>query len=147
MQIQQSYMQLGRVFTPILWAEWCLETFGIYQAWRDGATILEPICGDGVFFKSLTKMTKQRGDTLSPNLFKLLFGVEIVHSDKSSFLQEFFDFPEMYFQKKITLQVIFFFAKVLRSLILSLVIHHGKISQTYLRNIGVLLNLILKNMI
>ena len=100
MQTQQPYMHLGRVFTPTSWAEWCLETFGIYQAWQDGATILEPTCGDGVFFKSLVRIAKRRGDSLSPNLFKSLFGVEIVHSDKRSFLREFFDFTGMYFPEE-----------------------------------------------
>jgi len=100
MQTQQSCMYLGRVFTPTLWAEWCLETFGIYQAWRDGATILEPTCGNGIFFKSLVKIAKRKGDSLSPTLFKSLFGVEIVNSDKRSFLQEFFNLTEMHFPEK-----------------------------------------------
>ncbi|WP_219335672.1 Eco57I restriction-modification methylase domain-containing protein [Candidatus Synechococcus spongiarum] len=100
MQTKQPDMQLGRVFTPFSWAEWCLETFGIYQAWQDGATIIEPTCGNGVFFRSLIRIAKRRGGSVSPSLLKLLFGVEIVHSDKESFLQEVFNLTGMYFPEK-----------------------------------------------
>lgn len=80
---------IGRVFTPIQWAEWCLLDNGVYDAWRDGATIFDPTCGNGSFFKAMVNIAKQRGDQITKKDLSRLFGVEIVASDKASFLDAF----------------------------------------------------------
>jgi hypothetical protein len=34
--------QIGRVFTPLPWAMWLIDITGAFQAWREGATVLDP---------------------------------------------------------------------------------------------------------
>ena len=91
-------IKIGRVFTPPEWAEWCLESCGVYDAWRNRATILEPTCGDGAFFLGLANIANRRGDIIHADLVRNLFGVEIVSTDKRNFLSAFsgvagIDFP------------------------------------------------------
>lgn len=97
MQAKQSDMQIGRVFTPFSWVEWCLKTFDIYQAWQDGATIIEPSCGNGIFFKTLVEMAQKNGHPVTLNLLKNLVGIEIVQSDRKLFLQEIFSLTDIHF--------------------------------------------------
>ena len=84
-------LKIGRVFTPPEWAEWCLESCGVYDAWRGGATLLEPTCGEGAFFLGLANIANRRGDTIHSDLVKNLFGIEIVSTDKRKFLGAFSD--------------------------------------------------------
>lgn len=85
----ESGVKIGRVFTPPEWVEWCLESCGVYDAWRGGATILEPSCGEGAFFLGLANIANRRGDTIHSDLVKNLFGIEIVSTDKRKFLELF----------------------------------------------------------
>ena len=84
-----SRPKIGRVFTPVSWAEWCLLGNGVYDAWRNGATIFDPTFGKGSFFKALMNIAQQRHDTVTVNDLGRLYGVEIVATDKFSFLAEF----------------------------------------------------------
>ena len=84
-----SKSKIGRVFTPVSWAEWCLLGNGVYDAWRNGAAIFDPTFGKGSFFKALMNIAQQRHDTVSANDLSRLHGVEIIATDKSSFLAEF----------------------------------------------------------
>ena len=84
-----SKSKIGRVFTPVSWAEWCLLGNGVYDAWRSGATIFDPTFGSGSFFKALMNIAQQRHDAVTTTDLSRLHGVEIVATDKSSFLTEF----------------------------------------------------------
>ena len=90
---------IGRVFTPVHWAEWCLLDNGVYDAWREGATVFDPTCGTGSFFKALANIARQRHETITADDLNRLYGIEIVASDKFSFLADFanlhgLEFPE-----------------------------------------------------
>ena len=100
MQTKQTDMKIGRVFTPFLWAKWCLKAFGIYQAWQDGATIIEPSCGNGIFFKTLVKIAQENGHPVTLNLLRNLVGVEIIQSDRESFLQEIVNLTDINFPEE-----------------------------------------------
>ena len=38
----------GRVFTPLKWAKWVIEKYDLLTKWKQGATIIDPTCGQGV---------------------------------------------------------------------------------------------------
>ena len=78
---------VGRVFTPIQWAKWCCKKFGIYESWRKGATIFEPTCGDGSFFRALISIALENGDSIKESDLCNLYGVEINPIDKQDFLK------------------------------------------------------------
>ena len=84
--IEESF-SVGRVFTPPKWATWCAEKFKVYESWREGSTIFDPTCGQGVFFLSLLSIAEDRRQTVQPNDLSRLFGVEIIPGDKSKFLE------------------------------------------------------------
>lgn len=79
-------MKIGRVFTPLRWARWCLEEFGIYESWRNGAEIIDPTCGNGSFFKALFSIAQERSEPVTLSDLLRLTGVEINPTDKSDFL-------------------------------------------------------------
>lgn len=79
----QAY-HIGRIFTPLRWAIWLVETSGAYQAWRDGATVLDPTCGDGVFLEAFVALARRDGVPLTPQALQRLAGIEIVAADKAN---------------------------------------------------------------
>lgn len=90
--------EIGRVFTPVVWAKWCCEAFGIYDDWRNGATVIDPTCGEGSFFIALVSIASERGERLRQDDVRRLHGVELRPEDKTTFLEKFvarsgFDFP------------------------------------------------------
>lgn len=90
--------EIGRVFTPVVWAKWCCEAFGIYDDWRSGATVIDPTCSEGSFFIALASIASERGERLRQDDVRRLHGVELRPEDKTAFLEKFvarsgFDFP------------------------------------------------------
>lgn len=73
---------IGRVFTPLPWAVWLIEATGAFQAWREGATVLDPTCGDGVFLEAFVALARREGITVTPEAAARLHGVEIVAADR-----------------------------------------------------------------
>lgn len=78
---------IGRVFTPLAWAKWLSKKSGAYDAWRSGASVLDPTCGDGVFLEALIAMHLQQETCVSSEMLSRLHGIEIVQSDKEAFLR------------------------------------------------------------
>ena len=86
MTIKQNIVSIGRVFTPLKWATWCVENFNIYESWRGGSTVFDPTCGKGVFFFALLSVAQRRCQPVRSVDMQRLFGVEIVPGDKLEFL-------------------------------------------------------------
>ena len=86
MAICNSYgVEVGQVFTPIQWAEWLIERWGIFDAWIDGASICDPTAGQGAFALALFRLARARGVRVSPELLSRLTLIEV----KASHLQAF----------------------------------------------------------
>ncbi|MCY3999583.1 MAG: hypothetical protein OXF84_02080 [Bacteroidetes bacterium] len=94
--------EVGRVFTPLAWAIWCIKNFGVYQQWIQGASIIDPTCGQGVFFEALFLQAQKNNYQIRQTDLLRLTGIEITPSDKDHFLQLAsnkyrIDFPEKNF--------------------------------------------------
>jgi len=79
--------QAGRVFTPLPWAIWLIEVTGAFRAWLDGATVLDPTCGDGAFLEAFVALARREGVTVTPEALARLHGIEIVAADKARALE------------------------------------------------------------
>ncbi len=93
---------IGRVFTPLEWAEWCIDRFGLLDAWRKGATFFDPTCGQGAFLEAFVSLSRKRGMRVDSTHLSKLFGNEICEDDKYRFLSQMkarygLDFPEKNF--------------------------------------------------
>jgi hypothetical protein len=78
---------IGRVFTPLPWAAWLIEVTGAFQAWREGASVLDPTCGDGAFLEAFVALARREGINVSRDAIARLHGVEIVAGDKRRLLE------------------------------------------------------------
>ncbi len=78
-------VEVGQVFTPIKWAEWLIERWGIFDAWIDGASVCDPTAGQGAFALALFRLAKLRGVRMSPELLSRLTLIEV----RASHLQAF----------------------------------------------------------
>ena len=76
---------VGQVFTPIKWAEWLIERWGIFDAWIAGASICDPTAGQGAFAIALFRLARSRGVRMSPELLSRLTLIEV----RASHLQAF----------------------------------------------------------
>ena len=76
--------EIGRVFTPLVWAMWLIETTGAFRAWRDGAAVLDPTCGDGVFLEAFVALARRDGLKVTSEAAGRLHGVEIVAADAAA---------------------------------------------------------------
>lgn len=86
---EKAEFKIGRVFTPFSWAKWLLDRYNVYRDWKNGATVFDPTCGQGSFFIALLHLAQEKGDTVSNDDLKRLFGVEINPWDKGVFLRTF----------------------------------------------------------
>ncbi len=68
---------IGDVFTPIKWAEFAIEQFGIFQKWLDGATIFDPTMGEGNLLEALITYGISKGITVCELPTNNLFGNEL----------------------------------------------------------------------
>lgn len=78
--------KIGRVFTPIYWARWLVQTSGAFDRWREGGTILDPTCGEGVFLEAFIAEGYEKG-CLNQAAVDRLFGNELIASDRDVFLR------------------------------------------------------------
>ena len=77
--------QIGQVFTPLKWAEWLINRWGIFDAWLDGAHICDPTAGQGAFPLAILHIAKQRGIAITPERLSRLTLIEIVPSHLERF--------------------------------------------------------------
>lgn len=79
--------KIGRVFTPLAWAIWLIEVTGAFQAWLDGATVLDPTCGEGSFLEAFVALARREGIRITGEGLARLHGIEIVEADKFRLLE------------------------------------------------------------
>lgn len=91
---------IGRIFTPLRWAQWLIIEAGAYAAWVDGATILDPAAGQGAFLEAFIVTAIRRGDTLRPADVARLHAIEIVLGDKALFLDRIAKTYRIHFPKE-----------------------------------------------
>ena len=89
---------IGEVFTPLKWAKWLINRWGIFDAWIDGAHICDPTAGKGSFVFALLDIARRRGVPITPERLSRLTLIEMnaVHLAwfKKNVKQEFgVDFP------------------------------------------------------
>jgi hypothetical protein len=73
---------IGRIFTPLPWAIWLIEVSGAFRAWLNGATVLDPTCGDGAFLEAFVALARREGIDITQDVLSRLHGVEIVATDR-----------------------------------------------------------------
>jgi hypothetical protein len=78
---------IGRVFTPLPWAMWLIEVTGAFEAWLQGATVLDPTCGDGAFMEAFVAMARRDGAGIGRDALARLHGIEIVAADKRCLIE------------------------------------------------------------
>ena len=91
-------VEVGRVFTPLRWAEWLINRWGIFDAWIDGATVCDPTAGQGAFALALFRLARSRGVRLSSDLLSRLTLIEMrsphIHAFRCTARRDFgIDFP------------------------------------------------------
>jgi len=79
--------QIGQVFTPLKWAEWLINKWGIFDAWLDGAHICDPTAGQGVFARAMLHLARRKGVPITPERLARLTLIEIVPSHLEGFRQ------------------------------------------------------------
>ena len=77
--------QIGQIFTPLKWAEWLINRWGIFDAWLDGAHICDPTAGQGAFSLAMLHIARQKGIPITPERLSRLTLVEIVPSHLERF--------------------------------------------------------------
>ena len=86
MSVNNSHsVEIGQIFTPIKWAEWLIERWGIFDAWIEGASICDPTAGQGAFALALFRLARSRGIRIAPELLSRLTLIEV----RASHLQAF----------------------------------------------------------
>ena len=77
--------QIGQVFTPLKWAEWLINRWGVFDAWIDGAHVCDPTAGQGVFALAMLHIARRRGIPITRERLSRLTLIEIA----SSYLERF----------------------------------------------------------
>ncbi len=98
----QDPKPLGAIFTPLKWAKWALQETGAFQAWLEGASVLDPTAGNGAFLRAMLELAQEQNILVSASMLARLHGVE----REAAFVEEFFalvkadigiDFPREHF--------------------------------------------------
>lgn len=84
--VQSEPLAIGRIFTPVVWARWCLEEFKIYERWRNNASIIDPTCGNGSFYLALFEIAREQDEPVTESDLLRLTVIELNKKDKSDFL-------------------------------------------------------------
>jgi hypothetical protein len=81
-------MEIGAVFTPMPWAAFAIEQFGLFDKWMSGATICDPTMGGGNLLFALIDYGLRRGYKPAGLPIDRLFGIELnVRHFQSLFIQ------------------------------------------------------------
>ena len=71
---------IGKVFTPLKWAEWLINKWNIFDAWLDGAHICDPTAGQGAFVLAMLHIARNKGFPITAERLSRLTVIEIVPS-------------------------------------------------------------------
>ena len=77
--------QIGQVFTPLKWAEWLIDRWGVFDAWIDGAHVCDPTAGQGAFALAMLLMARRKGVSITREHLSRLTLIEIVPSHLERF--------------------------------------------------------------
>lgn len=67
---------IGEVDTPLHWAVWAAERFGLVNRWLEGATVLDPTMGEGNLLEAFLYGGLQRGIPPEKLPINTLYGIE-----------------------------------------------------------------------
>jgi hypothetical protein len=81
-------VEIGQVFTPLPWAEWLIEKWGVFDAWRDGASVCEPTAGRGAFALALFHIARNKGVDITPQMLARLSLVDIRRANLDFFREK-----------------------------------------------------------
>ena len=77
MTTDDSSYRIGVKFTPLDWAIFASNKFGIYNSWISGSTVFDPTMGSGNLLEALIKIGLSQGLSLNQLPVKRLFGNEL----------------------------------------------------------------------
>lgn len=109
----------GEVFTPSKWGQFAAQASNIYQAWLEGATILDPFMGNGSLLLSLIDLAIinriPREQIPLTNLYGIDwqpahiedFQQELIKRNLTFFSNNFFIADTFFFQKNLSIDIIF----------------------------------------
>lgn len=81
-------VEVGQIFTPLAWAKWLINRWGIFDAWIDGAAVCDPTAGRGAFALALFHLARAREVRLSSDLLSRLTLIEVHPSHLRAFERE-----------------------------------------------------------
>lgn len=102
--------KFGAVFTPSKWADKLVEKH-FFKEWLNGATILDPTAGEGVFLKSFFRIAKKREIELTNERVSRLFGIELNQEYVNNFYKSIITEFSIKFPKNNFIQGDIFFQK------------------------------------
>ncbi|MBU0488712.1 MAG: N-6 DNA methylase [Bacteroidetes bacterium] len=88
-ELGDNQLLIGNIFTPLRWAEFAVEEFGLFQKWMDGATIFDPTMGEGNLLESLITYGIRQGKPMESLPVGNLFGNEMNTSYYETALSKF----------------------------------------------------------
>lgn len=72
-----THLSIGAVFTPLDWAVFAAEQFGLHDRWLAGSTVFDPTMGEGNLLEALVRMGLEAGHKVEDLPIENLFGVEL----------------------------------------------------------------------
>lgn len=92
----------GAFFTPVEFAMYIIEKFGIFDEWINGKKILDPTAGEGNFLEAFLELARNKNIEITEEMLHRLYGIEL----NKNFVDNFFikikqkfniDFPKSNF--------------------------------------------------
>lgn len=69
--------KIGQVYTPLKWAQWLIDSWQVFDAWIDGASICDPTAGEGVFAIALLKLAREKNVCVTNEMVERIFLIEL----------------------------------------------------------------------
>ncbi|MBU0486775.1 MAG: SAM-dependent DNA methyltransferase [Bacteroidetes bacterium] len=70
-------LQIGDVFTPLIWGEFAIDKFNIFSKWLNGASVFDPTMGEGNLLEALITFGLAKGHRLDTLPTNRLYGNEL----------------------------------------------------------------------
>ncbi len=80
--------QVGQVFTPLNWAKWLINKWGIFDAWIDGAHVCDPTAGQGIFALAMLHIARNRGIPITSERLSRITLIEMIPTHLKHFKRE-----------------------------------------------------------